>query len=155
MKRVHGFVLAALAGVATGLLWQPAVVTTTGAEDDIWSVPEPSELARYDAADLATVRKQVQWGGESSDQQDTAKQEQSWRLAGISRDPDPVALIQMTKSKQLLRLAAGAELPDGSRVERIENDRVTVINGDCRRTLQLYRPDQPASSAVCEGVADE
>lgn len=155
MKRSHGFALAAVAGMVVGLLWTPPAVMVSNAEDVAWSPPALADLGRYNRADFDTAKHGLHWGGEHQDASAPAEVQQAWRLAGISREPEPVALIQINESKQLLRVTAGASLPDGTRVEHIEKGRVTVVNGDCRRTLQLYRQGQTESSSGCETAGDE
>lgn len=141
-----GLAAAVVAALAVGAAWPPPPIPRGKQDQATWSLPPAAELARYSEDNFTKAFQSVHWEGDSALGSDASSE---WRLAGISTDPAPVALIQPKDGKLPLRIAPGSALPDGSRLVGIDGDRMTIALGDCRRVYQLYHAQPISSSTGC------
>lgn len=140
-----------LAGLIAGIAWPPPPIPRTSAEAGEWALPSDEALSRYSGEAFQQAQSTVRWDAKGTVSPDSA--ESRWRLAGLLNDPSPVALILTgEKPSKLQRIMPGGTLPDGSRLMKIDNDKITTQQDSCELVYQLYRQAPISASATCETV---
>ena len=143
---------AALAGLIAGFAWPPPAISRAQlAQADVWALPSTPALTRSAPEAMQAARTGLRWAAES-DEAVEAVSGGTWTLSGLAHADGPFALI--SSGAKVQRLQIGGTLPDGGKLEAIGRDRVTVTNGDCRRTYQLYRAQPIEQSGICPDQTD-
>lgn len=124
--------LALLAGLVAGWAMPPPPLPKQKPMTDTWSWPANPVPSRTVTSELRQGIDSVRWDGDATG---TGPQG-PWRLAGIASGP--IALIEMQQDKKMLRLSLGAELPDGSVLMVVRQDRIEVEQNRCVSVYQLY-----------------
>lgn len=143
-----------------------------------WKLPSQNQLSRYDERTFQAVRTSNAWpASENLAARRFVRgrlQQPSWSLVGVVLTPTPVALI-LDRSEAgtagsnsppgrpgprnegtVSRLAVGASLPDGSRLEKITHDSIVVSSQGCTTRVDLFHgnPRESAESPICTGGTD-
>lgn len=140
-----------LAGLIAGIAWPPPPIPRTSAEAGEWALPSEEALSRYSGETFQQAQSVARWDEQGTVSPDSS--ESRWRLAGLLNDPSPVALILAgDKPTKLQRIMPGGLLPDGSRLMKIDNDKITTQQDSCELVYQLYRPIPISASPTCETV---
>lgn len=124
--------LALLAGLLAGWAMPPPPLPKHKPMADTWLLPANPVPTRDVTSELRQGIDSVRWDGDATG---TGPQG-PWRLAGIASGP--VALIELQQDKTMLRLSPGAELPDGSMLMVVRQDRIEVEQNRCVSVYQLY-----------------
>lgn len=148
----------ALAGLLLGWLATPLpqqVSSTRGTA--AWVVPGPQALSRFDDKQFQALLTSPAWADvEHASQSGKAGLDSAghpvppaWSLVGIVLTPQPVALVLDTASAKVTRLEPGSALPDGSILEKIENNGITVSRHGCPIHLALFNTAHDAGAEPC------
>lgn len=148
----------AFAGLLLGWLATPLpqqVSSTRGTAR--WVVPGPQVLSRFDDKMFQALRASPAWADvERSSQPGEVGRDSAghpvppaWSLVGIVLTPQPVALVLDTASANVTRLEPGSKMPDGSILEKIERDGITVSSHGCPIHLTLFRAAHDVGAETC------
>lgn len=121
-----------------------------------WTPPRTAEIQRFDDKVFQSLRHSAVWpdSGKGGVAGKTTGAAPSWSLVGIVLTPQPVALVLNTASAQVERIAAGASLPDGATLEKIERDAISVSSAGCSRRIELFHTPQDAETGACKPAAE-
>ena len=137
--------LALAIGVLAGLVLAPRPGPSDAAPAAArWALPAAVPPLSYRQADFLQLLHGRQWGADAVGAgvagvaaTDAAA---TWRLVGVVAGPQPVALLQQEGNPSTLRLRAGGQMADGTRVVAVTAvpAQVTLQRGGCRIELRLY-----------------
>ena len=146
----------AIAGAALGLAGGLAVAPPPGVDPSPqtqvhWSLPEASQIARYDEKDFAQVRNSPMWRSAAQTQAAAIR----WKIVGAVADGSRrFALIAVEGTPELLRIGDGDSLPGGEgRVIKVGNFGMHILINGCDEILRLYTPSQRRPKATCDNPA--
>lgn len=120
-----------LMALAIGWSMPPPPLPKLDEQKDNWYLPDSALSSGNDRA-LETTRF---LGDTVSDEGSQGP----WRLAGISNDS--TALIELLSSKEMIRLRANDNMPDGQLLLAVYPDRIEVEQNNCMRTYKLYNSE--------------
>lgn len=142
-----------LLGTLAGLLW-PVQVPPPGAEvADAWEPPGSLASLRPTESEFAFVRDAQVWGADGSGPGARGPQKAGWRLVGIIADPVPGALLTTGGGSEVTRVAAGAQLPDGSTVERVTLEGIVFLRNGCAYERALFATEDAPVGACAADAA--
>ena len=146
-----------LGGLLLGWFTAPLPQSTSAAHGETpWAVPSRAALNRYDDKAFQVLLTSAAWadplrsglpGQGGSDGSGTHVP--AWSLVGIVLTPQPVALVLDTASAKVTRLEPGAALPDGSTLEKIEHDGISLSSHGCSIRITLFHTSHDAGAAPC------
>lgn len=134
-----------LLGLVAGAAWPPPPLpkTTAGAGD--WSLPSTQSIARHVPQDMSAAATALHWNGESGGAMDS-----NWTLAGIVHDPVPTALLVVGgKTAEVIRVPLDGNMPDGSRLQAVDGDRITTKRDACLTIYQMFVAAPVNTSGSC------
>lgn len=135
-------------GIVTGLAWPPPPIPRAQRATEVaWSLPSSDALQRLPAGAADAIKQNLRWAGEAAVTAEDAEASSQWRLAGIVRGPSPAVLVQLATGK-IEEYAQDAELPDGTRVARIDSDTVIFEREGCAQEHRLHHPP-PQEDSDC------
>jgi len=111
-----------------------------------WVLPSAQRPLSYREADFLTLLRAPQWGAGVAGSAGGAAgapgaaATATWQLVGVVAGPQPLALLQQEGNPSTLRLAAGGQMADGTRVVAVTvmPAQVRLQRGSCRIELRLY-----------------
>ena len=147
-----------LLGLVAGWLSTPLPDTGTLRNTaNAWKLPTSAQLSRFDEKTFLDLQRSAVWNSVAAESgargigSNTRKP--TWSLVGVVLEPQPVALVLNTASAQVDRVGVGANLPDGSRVEKIQHDSISVFADGCSTRVDVFRTRESAANKTCKGDA--
>ena len=145
MTRVQALALATFVlALGAGALWPLPPPPPAPAEEDAWR-PLPAEAASVPARPGRAEEARWVTGAPAED----AEGAEPWRLVGVTRRGEPVALFLDPEGRQVRRIGVGDALPDGARAVAIDGDGVTLERDGCRSELALHRERRSNARGDC------
>lgn len=141
-------------GLALGWLSTPLAHdngATTGSS--AWLPPGAAQLNRYSASAFQSLRGSKAWadvaaeGGKVRDP--SGQLVPTWSLVGLVLTPAPVALVLNGTQGKVERLEVGASLPDGSTLQAIHRDSVTLSAHGCVHQVRLFPLTHDTEAETC------
>ena len=174
IARRHWLYLASagVAGLVIGAAWPPPPLHKLKEQGNEWSLPTTADIARHVPQDMSAVTSGLRWKGE------TGGEGGDWRLAGVVHDPGPAILLMPSTSAagprpraaarrgdrppatdsagsdatrpDVMRIAVGDALPDGSVLQLVDGDKAVTKRDACITTYQLFQTQPIDTSAGCK-----
>ncbi len=137
--KLVGAVLLGLALIAA-LMWYitptpmpPAIAT---APDDNWKLPDLVKDQTTKYVDLVVARN---FWGEVVPTQAGSTGKPEWRFAGVMTNGAERSLLISIDNKPAEVLQVGGQLPGGSKILKISEDRLCILINGKKRMLPIYR----------------
>lgn len=152
-------VAAALVGLVIGWFNTPPPPPSIQQHHEAaWAPPQAGDVQRFDDKAFQSLKRSTSWadargkagakgahGTNGNDGDDSP----AWSLVGIVLTPQPAALVIDASNSQVERVAAGAALPDGSTLDHIEHNIISVSHAGCTRRVVLFGAPQDTPDEVC------
>lgn len=154
-----GLVACVALGLAGGWLATPVPdASSARSVGNAWKLPTATEMSRFDEKDFLALRQSAAWnsattGPGAQGRGNAPGQKPVWSLVGVVLEPQPVALILNTASSQVDHVGIGANLPDGSRLQKIHHDSIRIFADGCSTRIDVFRTSEAATERNCKGDA--
>jgi hypothetical protein len=141
--------LALMAGIAVGMV-KANSTPTVGPTADRWTLPNWAPF--QSGEQRGTLAAASLWGLEPQKRQEIAVEAPpvpAWRFVGTVREGgDLLAVVELDKGRKVQRLRAGDQLPNGDRIQTVDDGRLGVVADNDERVLRIFSQDKPSIPPV-------
>jgi len=140
-----------LVGVVIGLFLPIRAPAAEAAHADEWALPAPAAARGYSDASAATIRTARFWGADANANKRAPKQE--WLLRAIVTRPSTRVAIAVGPGKDMVWVALGERMPDGSVLVAVNRDTAWTDRDGCRSPHSLYPSANAVDPCLQDGTA--
>jgi hypothetical protein len=141
--------LALTAGIAIGMV-KANSTPTIGPTADRWTLPNWAPF--QSGEQRVKLASASLWGSEPQNRREVAVEAPAapaWRFVGTVREGgDLLAVVELDKGRKVQRLKAGDQLPNGDRIQRVDDGALAVLTGSNEEVLRIFSQDKPSIPPV-------